>query len=92
MGGVFPPAERFDTAACSRFGVRRIGPFARLLCRKGSKMDKHFHRLCSLYPNKWPPTISTRLMGPHPHSPKTFTSEYNIIELTFRAVIGFYRC
>jgi hypothetical protein len=25
MGGVFPPTERFDTAACSRFGVRRIG-------------------------------------------------------------------
>ncbi|RCW80675.1 hypothetical protein C7476_113149 [Phyllobacterium bourgognense] len=23
-GGAFPPAERFDIAACSRFGVRRI--------------------------------------------------------------------
>jgi len=31
-------------------------------------MDKHFHRLCSSYPNKWPPTISTRLTGPDPRA------------------------
>jgi DNA-binding MarR family transcriptional regulator len=29
-------------------------------------MDKHFHRLCSSYPNEKPHTISTRLMGPDP--------------------------
>jgi hypothetical protein len=40
--------------------------FARLLCRKGSTMDKHCHRLCSSYPNEKPHTISTRLMSPDP--------------------------
>ncbi|TDQ16750.1 hypothetical protein DEV91_13132 [Phyllobacterium brassicacearum] len=35
------------------------GLFARPLCRKGLKMDKHFHRLCSSYPNEKPHTIST---------------------------------
>jgi len=29
-------------------------------------MDKHFHRLCSAYPNEKPHTISTRLTGPDP--------------------------
>ncbi len=37
------------------------------MIEKGSKMDKHFHRLCSSYPNEKPHTISTRLMGTDPY-------------------------
>ncbi len=37
---------------------------------KDLKMDKHFLRLCSLYPKRWPHTISIRFMSLRPTSGK----------------------
>ena len=70
-GVAFPSAERFDTQACRRSASAGLGLFARLLCRKGSKMDKHFLSLCSSYPTEKPHTISTPFVSLRPICLKT---------------------
>jgi len=66
-GGVSFPRPNGSTLQLAAVSASAgYGLFARLLCRKGSKMDKHFHRLCSSYPNEKLYTISTLPMSSRP--------------------------